>query len=163
MPNWVNNSINIDGPKDIIEDLWNKSQEDKLLEAMVPIGEWDYGKCVDAWGTKWDVSTDGLEFTDNGDGTATIDGWFESAWAPPTGAMDTFMKENEGVSIVLRYEEPGMDYCGIWDNGDDVECGMSDIVDKLVAGEELHGLEAIMYEEFEGTFDYMVENRMEDE
>lgn len=165
MPNWANNNISINGPKELIETVWNKAtdNENQLLEAMVPIGEWDYGEAVAAWGTKWDVSTEGLEFTDNGDGTAEISGYFDSAWAPPIDAMQTFIENNDEVSITLYYEEPGMDFCGVWDNGDVSEAEMSTIVDKLIAEDELTSEEAMLYAEFEGSFDSMVEWKMEED
>ena len=165
MPNWCNNNISMTGPKDILEALWKKATENdnRLLEAMVPIGEWDYGNAVDTWGTKWDVSTDGLAFSDYGDGTAEISGFFDSAWAPPIEAMETFITQNEGVSITLFFEEPGMDFCGVWDNGEILEGEMSAIVDKLIAEEDLDGVEAMLYGEFEGTIDSMVEWKMEEE
>ncbi len=72
------------------------------------------------WGTKWDIDPgEGLEFTDNGDGTAQISGWFESAWAPPIQAYDTFLDDMDGCSLTADYHEPGMDFAGIYDNGDD--------------------------------------------
>jgi len=126
MPNWCNNSITISGPVDKIRAIWEKVTFDPedtevgLLEAMVPIGEWDYGTAVDTWGTKWDVSSEGLEFSDCGDGTAEITGWFDSAWAPPVGAYERFTEANEDCSLEASYYEPGMDFGGFWRNGDDI-------------------------------------------
>ena len=75
---------------------------------------------VKNWGTKWDIDPkEGLEFTDNGDGTAQISGWFESAWAPPIQAYDTFLDDMDGCSLTADYHEPGMDFAGFYDNGDD--------------------------------------------
>jgi len=75
---------------------------------------------VQNWGTKWDIDpTEGLEFTDHGDGTAQISGWFESAWAPPIQAYDTFLDDMDGCSLTADYHEPGMDFAGFYDNGDD--------------------------------------------
>ena len=45
---------------------------------------------VTNWGTKWDISDEGLEYVDNGDGTSVIQGWFDSAWAPPIEAYNTY-------------------------------------------------------------------------
>ena len=164
MPNWCNNNISMTGPKDILEALWNKATENgnQLLEAMVPIGEWEYDTAVNAWGTKWDVSTNGLSF-ESWDDKAEISGYFDSAWAPPIEAMEAFLAQNEGVSIILSYEEPGMDFCGVYENGDCVESTMSDIVDKILAEEELDNTESMLYGEFEGTIDSLVEWRQEEE
>lgn len=76
---------------------------------------------VTNWGTKWDVSLEGLEYEqdedgnyDNGTGQpyARITGWFDSAWAPPVGAMAYYGARNEDVKITLDYYEPGMQFVG---------------------------------------------------
>ena len=124
MPNWCNNNITISGPTETIKQLWETAQtaaEGKfgLLEAMVPIGDWDYGTAVDTWGTKWDVNNEGLEFIVHGDGTAEITGWFDSAWAPPIGAYEKFAEANEDCEISASYYECGMDFAGFWDGNDE--------------------------------------------
>lgn len=139
MPNWCNNNISISGPTDTIKQLWEAANQEGeaggLLNAMVPMPErlkdtvkgsngdadnW-YDWSVSNWGTKWDVSTEGLEFTDNGDGTALIEGWFDSAWAPPIGAYEKFSEQNNDCHIEASYHEGGMDFGGFWDteNGDE--------------------------------------------
>jgi len=120
MPNWCNNNITISGPTETIKQLWEDAQTAGpdggfgLLEAMAPIGDWDYGNAVETWGTKWDISDEGLEFTDNGDGTASIQGWFDSAWAPPIGAYERFCDDMDNCEISASYFEPGMDFAGFW-------------------------------------------------
>ena len=122
MPNWCSNNITIKGSTETIKQLWEDAQTAGpdggfgLLEAMAPIGEWDYGNAVETWGTKWDISDEGLEFTDNGDGTASIDGWFDSAWAPPIGAYERFCDDMDGVYLEAYYEEGGMCFVGYWDS-----------------------------------------------
>ena len=132
MPNWCNNSITIKGSTETIKQLWedaNQEGEDGgLLNAMVPMPKelegttapsdgpnW-YDWCVSNWGTKWDVSLEGLEFTDNGDGTAEIDGYFDSAWSPPIDAYSTFCDDMDGVYLEAYYEEGGMCFVGYWDS-----------------------------------------------
>ena len=136
MPNWCNNNITISGPAETIKQLWDDAQtahvytvevdgeeitkrEFGLLNAIVPIGDWEYGTAVDTWGTKWDVSDEGLEFIDLGDGTAEITGWFDSAWAPPIGAYDKFLDDMDNCSIVASYYEMGCDFAGFYTDGDD--------------------------------------------
>jgi len=120
MPNWCNNSFTITGCVESIKDLWDTAQtagDDGgfgLLNAIAPIGEWDYGKAVDTWGTKWDVSDEGLEYIDNGDGTAMITGWFDSAWAPPIGAYEQLADDFDSCVIECSYYEPGVDFGGFW-------------------------------------------------
>lgn len=149
MPNWCNNNITIQGPTETIKTLWEDATQEGagLLSAIRPIPEilkdttsptpedldtvlrqtmiaqtghtnW-YDWSVSNWGTKWDVSTEGLEFEDNGDGTASISGWFDSAWSPPVGAYEAFLDDMDNCSLVASYYEPGMDFGGVWDNGED--------------------------------------------
>ena len=149
MPNWCSNIITIQGSTDTIKTLWKDATEEGsgLLNAMRPMPKelsdttsptpqegqpgykgpqpeidgctnW-YDWAVKHWGTKWEVDTEGLEFTDNGDGTSQISGWFESAWAPPIQAYDHFLDDMDGCSLYATYEEGGMDFAGVYDNGDD--------------------------------------------
>lgn len=144
MPNWCNNSIEIVGPRDKIRAIWETAREcEGLLNAMVPMPEalsttvkgsgdeaqtelhdgftnW-YDWAVARWGTKWDVSLEGLEYEQDEDGNydngglgpqARITGWFDSAWAPPVTAMATYGESNPDVRITLDYNEPGMCFVG---------------------------------------------------
>ena len=127
MPNWCNNSFSITGNTESIKDLWEAAQtagpdgDFGLLNAIAPIGDWEYGKAVDTWGTKWDVTDEGLEFIDNGDGTASISGWFDSAWSPPIAAYEQLAADFDSCIIECSYYEPGMDFGGFWssENGDE--------------------------------------------
>ena len=160
MPNWCNNSITIQGSTDTIKPLWEEAnrEDSGLLNAMVPMPKalrgttsptpeegqpgykgpqpeidgctnW-YDWAVKHWGTKWDVDMEGLEFTDNGDGTSQISGTFESAWAPPIDAYNQFLDDMDGCSLVADYHEPGMDFLGEYDNGDDNQYeGLAELID----------------------------------
>jgi len=127
MPNWCSNNFSITGNVESIKDLWEAAQtagpdgDFGLLNAIAPIGEWDYGTAVETWGTKWDVSDEGLEFIDHGDGTASITGWFDSAWAPPIGAYEQLAADFDSCIIEASYFEPGMDFAGFWssENGEE--------------------------------------------
>ena len=140
MPNWCNNNISIAGPIETIQALYEEAIQDAddetgLLNAMAPMpqelhgttapsedgADW-YSWRVNNWGTKWEVSSEGLEFTDNGDGTAELSGWFESAWAPPIGAYEQFCDDMDNCTLEASYHEPGMDFAGFWSNGADEYC-----------------------------------------
>ena len=118
MPNWCSNTLTITGDYDTLVQLKPiiDKDEDGLLEAIAPIGEWDYGTAVETWGTKWDVSTEGLDFTDNGDGTATIQGYMDSAWGPPIDAFQKLADDWDSCYIELMYVEGGMAFVGCWDS-----------------------------------------------
>jgi hypothetical protein len=135
MPNWCNNNIEITGPAKTINAVWTAAQvEDSgLLNAIVPMPvelrdttkgsngdavNW-YDWSVKNWGTKWDVELEGLEYTDNDDGTATISGYFDSAWSPPIEAYNRFLEANPDFTVTGSYYEMGCDFAGFYDNGDD--------------------------------------------
>jgi len=142
MPNWCNNNISITGPKDKIKSLYDAAiaeadDETGLLDHMRPMPRelhdttspsdepnW-YDWRVSNWSTKWEVSSEGFDdaFKDNGDGTATFEGWFDSAWAPPINACAFYAENNPDVTITLDYHEPGMCFVGqaYYENGDFIQ------------------------------------------
>ena len=152
MPNWCNNNFSISGNVESIKELWDSAQtagpdgEFGLLNAIAPIGDWDYDTAVNTWGTKWDVSDEGLEFTDNGDGTASIEGWFDSAWAPPIGAYENFCDDMDNCSLSASYYEPGMDFAGFWIDG--VDEYIEDVHAEYKAGDNASDLYKRLDEEF---------------
>lgn len=137
MPNWCSNTVTIQGSTKILSKVWeeaNRTNENNevvgLLQAMVPMPDelegttspsdtsnW-YDWRVSNWGTKWDIDIEGLEFIDNGDGTAEIVGGFDSAWSPPIEAFETFCSNMEGVYVKLYYWETGVGFIGCWDSDD---------------------------------------------
>ena len=117
MPNWCSNTLMIRGAVETLSQLKPVLEAGEgLLEAIKPIGEWDYGTAVETWGTKWDVSTEGLEFIDHGDGTAEISGYFDSAWSPPVEAFVQLAEDGDSCYIELKYFEPGIGYVGVFDS-----------------------------------------------
>jgi hypothetical protein len=131
MPNWCNNSITITGPAEKIAALWAAAQaEDSgLLQALRPMPaelsdteadgsegmNW-YNWRVAHWGTKWEVSMEGLEFIGLGPDRAQITGYADSAWSPPVDAFQAYANENPDVAMELKYFEPGMAFVGVWDS-----------------------------------------------
>ena len=131
MPNWCNNSITIRGDVETLSQLKPVLEAGEgLLQAIKPMPaelkdttkgsngddiNW-YDWRVSNWGTKWDVSTEGLEFIDHGDGTAEISGWFDTAWAPPIDALHTLAEDWDSCYVELYYQESGMCFVGYWDS-----------------------------------------------
>ena len=167
MPNWCSNSITIEGPAAKIRALWEQitfdpeNDETGLLDAMHPMPKelhdttkgtngddinW-YDWRVDNWGTKWEVSTEGLEFIDNEQGRAMITGWFDSAWSPPIGAYERFLEQNEDCSLEASYYEPGCDFAGFWNNGADEYC--ENLHDEWQKGDEASDLYRRLDEEYD--------------
>jgi hypothetical protein len=95
--------------------------------------EW-YNWRINHWGTKWDVGADmgtekeeryGLRATRVGN---EVNCTFDSAWAPPIGLYEQLVEL--GYKVKATYWEPGMAFCGIWDNGVDnyVEYSTKDMI-----------------------------------
>ena len=89
-----------------------------------------YDYCVNEWGTKWDVGGDDYNEPQQ-DSPNKITMSFDSAWAPPTAAMDKFM--DLGFRVRLYYYEPGMCFCGIYDENGDDYYDLSDMNSEQVA------------------------------
>ena len=178
MPNWCSNSITISGSTDTIKQLWDDAHvgdDFGLLNAMVPMPKelddttkgtngdalkW-YDWRVTNWGTKWDVSDEGLEYVDNGDGTSVIQGWFDSAWGPPIEAYNTFLDDMDGCSIEATYEEGGMDFAGIYTDGDDQYMeGLSEWCEAVVKGTCALEDTPELFQKLEDEFE-LIENRRE--
>ena len=73
-----------------------------------------YDYCVNEWGTKWDVGGDGYEAQDIPNGLIMS---FDSAWAPPINFYEKLC--DLGFSVRATYYEPGMGFCGIWEDSND--------------------------------------------
>ena len=139
MPNWCNNTLELEHkdpamierakaammrgeflhefipvPKELSEAKADFSNNEELIKKY-GYSDW-YGFCVNEWGTKWDVGGD-----DYGTPTITEDGkmiaGFDSAWAPPTNAMEKLAAM--GFTVKLYYYEPGMCFAGIWEGNED--------------------------------------------
>lgn len=133
MPNWCLNNITIshDDPA-MVERFQDAYNEGRTCEEFLPVpegyydnGEW-YDYCVNTWGTKWDI---GAKYDDHGLKATRVgnevSGSFDSAWSPPIGLYEKLVEL--GYNVKATYWEPGMAYCGIWDNGYDnyIEYGQS--------------------------------------
>jgi hypothetical protein len=121
------NNVTIEHEDSAMVDRFEKAyNEGKTCEEFLPVPKnedgtvfdgW-YDWCVNNWGTKWDVGGQpehhGLKATrvDN-----QVSASFDSAWAPPVGLYDKLFEL--GYNVNATYWEPGMGFCGIWDNGYD--------------------------------------------
>ena len=177
MPNWCANNFSLSGPKEKIEEIYNqitsKDESKGLLDALVSMPQeirdtfkegsesqdW-YGWSIDNWGTKWEVDGEGLELQLEGDSNeASINGYFDSAWGPPTQAYETFLANNEDCSIWASYEEPGMDFAGIYDDGEIKHLdGLMDIVKEIVQ-DDLEKSDNELFNELDEEFDIVERNR----
>tara|TARA_B100000029_G_scaffold500520_1_gene572391 strand:+ start:678 stop:1319 length:642 start_codon:yes stop_codon:yes gene_type:complete len=148
MPNWCNNNITITGPNKVIDKIEKIAKDEKgetkgLLNFFRPMpkelegttadgtkrkklrklyghDDW-YGWCVANWSTKWEVNEFyNVDRQEIGEDESQISFGFDSAWAPPINAYEYWIDENSNCSIKATYHEPGCDFMGIWDNGNDI-------------------------------------------
>jgi hypothetical protein len=121
-------------------------------------GNW-YDFCVNEWGTKWDVGGNGCDAERDEDGLG-FSAPFDSAWAPPVGVCQALVEQ--GFEVTLYYYEPGMAYCGKWEDGCDdfVEYGgeTADTV-RAAIGDELDDMFGIS----ESMAEYESETQDEEE
>jgi len=75
-----------------------------------------YGFNVANWGTKWEIGGNGDEAERDEDGLG-FSAPFDSAWSPPIGVCEALVEQ--GFEVVLYYYEPGMGYCGKFEDGYD--------------------------------------------
>ena len=130
MPNWCNNNVRLthEDPAKLEEivQVIKKSEATNeygettnygLFEHIMPYpdeinNEWDYSWCIANWGTKWEAD---ISYWEEGDSWLVLD--FDTAWAPPHGIYEALVEQ--GYSVNAAYMESGMDYWGIWIDGND--------------------------------------------
>ena len=100
------------GPKGSPEQLSLEAIE-KRNQEVYGYKNW-YDFCVNEWGTKWDACAEGYEVEIEG-GRLTLA--FDSAWSPPIAAYEKLVAL--GFDVRAYYYEPGMAFCGTWEDGND--------------------------------------------
>ena len=116
MPNWCYNNLTLthDEPA-MIDRAISGFQNDTLANEFVPQPESEkdnwYDWCVSNWGTKWDFG--GKEYDREDDNTVKFS--FDTAWSPPV----EFFRQLEELGFTVRaiYYEPGMAFCGSYQDG----------------------------------------------
>jgi len=136
MPNWCNNNIELahkdpamieraakafaDGtllnefiplPKELEDTTAPARESDEALVTKYGHSDW-YSWCISNWGTKWDISPYGCDI-ENGQ----LVGSFDSPWGPPTEAYAKL--EELGFKVRAYYNEPGMGFAGVYEDGFD--------------------------------------------
>ena len=130
MPNWCNNTFNVEGEKEAIDNfeafLNEKNGKDWFnFFAPTPVElkedgwyEWN----VSNWGCKWNC--DAQDWTRDGN---TISFWFDSPWGPP---VELYYKiEQAGLTVKAEYMEEGMRFVGEFVNGSDETYEYQDVED----------------------------------
>lgn len=125
MPNWCANNLTIEHEDPAMVDRFVKAyNEGRTCNEFIPkpenLGDSWFDWCIEHWGTKWDIGCNnneehGLKPTRVGN-QVTVS--FDSAWSPPIKLYEELDKL--GFMVDATYFEPGMAYCGIWHDGDDL-------------------------------------------
>jgi hypothetical protein len=134
MPNWCSNNLTIEHEdRAKVMEFVHAYKEGKVCDHYLPVpkdgsGElitddkhpdyW-YNWCANNWGTKWDIGSDNNE--GHGLNPTVVDNQasmtFDSAWSPPLGLYERLVEL--GFKVEATYWEPGMSYCGLWQDGAD--------------------------------------------
>jgi len=143
VPNWCLNKLTVEHTDPAMVDRFVQSyNKGTVCNEFIPkpqdIGDGWYEWCLNNWGTKWDIGADiGTDHEERYGLKATVVGnqancSFDSAWSPP---IHLYEKLNElGYKVHASYFEPGMAYCGIWQDGEDhyVEYTDKDMIPKRI-------------------------------
>lgn len=128
MPNWCANKLTVQHKDHSMLDRFVQAYNagtvcNEFIPKPADIGDGWFEWCVNNWGTKWDIGADvGTEREEHHGLKATVVGnqancSFDSAWSPPMGLYDELV--GLGYDVKASYWEPGMAYCGLYDNGVD--------------------------------------------
>ncbi len=189
MPNHCFNDITIKGPASTIKALWEtahnngKTENIGLLQAMVPMPKalidtvspspsdgsqplvegytnW-YDWRIENWGTKWDIYDHDLRCLTLTE-VSFITGPFCTAWGPPIEAYSIYLSKHNDVDIYSTYEEEGMEFAGIYDNGNDRSLNnITELCDQVINKTVPLEKQSPLFQELDRLYDF-VENRTDD-
>lgn len=158
MPNWCQNSVTFYHESEQELDRLVKAYNDnRLFSEFVPTPEelketgspntvnrdamiekygypdW-YSWNVENWGTKWEV--DSVDEVTREPGQKEVTVYFDSAWSPPLRFYNNM--EELGWTVKAYYYEPGMSFCGLYEDGEDyyyqIEGDSKWVVDNIPVG-----------------------------
>jgi hypothetical protein len=148
MPNWCANVLELTHDDPAMIDRARKAlEDDRFCDEFAPLPEalkettapskpndrlinetgysdW-YSHNVAEWGTKWDFGSSDMSQEYNGHLHAS----FDTAWGPPLALMEKL--EQQGFGVHLEYYEPGMNFCGIYEDGFDESWECQDAPDEV--------------------------------
>jgi hypothetical protein len=139
MPNWcLNNLIVSHADKAMVQKFVDAYNTGGVCEQFIPKPpeeDW-YSWNVSNWGTKWDFGTDKnyddpVEVKQNGD-KYEVTVAPSTAWSPPIEFYDHLV--GLGYKVHASYFEPGMGFCGIYNDGHDNYIDYGDDKDSIPVG-----------------------------
>jgi hypothetical protein len=108
----------------------NKEQKTSNLEKHGAADWYDWS--IANWGTKWSDCETSLydEYNCDGGKLKTAMYTFDSAWGPPQEGIEHVSKSFKPLLFDLRYQEPGMMFCGYarYGNGETLHESVTDYV-----------------------------------
>jgi hypothetical protein len=120
MPNWCDNSVTVQGPKENLDSFYEAMKYEgdfRLLRAFIPASDYHstdvgynnggYEWCIATWGTKWSESELQVHYAPNG-----IDMTFETAWTPPLSGIAKIAAMWPTLTFSVEWSEPGMQFVG---------------------------------------------------
>ena len=162
MPNWCNNTIEVQGTKEqinkfvsFLEEKNGKDWFDFFYPTPTELKEdgW-YGWNTENWGTKWNCDAqDWMKVEHPNADEASVTFWFDSAWAPPV-ALYEYIESNFPITITASYHEEGMTFVGEFKDGSDNYYEYTDL-------ESLEDIPEHIVEEW--NLAELIEDREEDE
>lgn len=153
MPNWCNNTFEVVGPKEKIQefktfldekdgkdwfdfflpcpqelkDVGNVSFDHTNEQLVEKYGYADwYSWSVDNWGCKWNCDANDWEVSEYSEDEESLTFWFDSPWGPPI-ALYRWIYDNTDFNVWGNYHEEGMCFVGRFENGDDESYEYSDL------------------------------------
>lgn len=129
MPNWCMNNLTIShSDPSMLQRFVDAYNRKETCQEFLPVpdGYYDderwYNWCIDNWGTKWDFGKD--DYNDPatieyrmGKKNGFVGVSFNTAWSPPVDLYNHLV--DSGFIIRATYFEPGMAFCGIYEDGCD--------------------------------------------
>ena len=166
MPNWCNNVVELyHEDKEMVARAKDAFKRGEFLNEFIPVpedlkitagslGEGDaqkeleakqaanqekhgyatwYDFCINEWGCKWDVGGDDANVNEGHFNNLTMS--FDSPWGPPIQAYEKL--EEMGFKVRAYYYEPGMAFCGIYEEGYDEYYELSSYANSTVVAESI--------------------------
>tara|TARA_B100000683_G_C12413216_1_gene524684 strand:- start:295 stop:960 length:666 start_codon:yes stop_codon:yes gene_type:complete len=132
MPNWCFNNLSVNATNnnktlEFLNKLYEEANKGKLNEFIIPFSdmgleEWDYGSCIEYWGTKWDIDLIASDISIE-ENNINVEISFNTAWGPNIPVMEKLYEKlsklDSNCSVRSSYDEPGMNFYGIFEDGND--------------------------------------------
>ncbi len=97
---------------DKLDNLLDAIKNQKLFSFFKNIGEWEYDKAVEKWGTKWEADSISYDIKKRSNKWVTVQIYFLSAWSPPEKVYEAMLDILWLQFVRAYYYEGGMGLCG---------------------------------------------------